>query len=101
MSHQTSNQSWHSLEIDQVFAQLKTTQNGLNKAQLASLPQQFGLNRLTPIKQRTTLQRFLAQFHNVLIYLLLTAAVTTALLQQWRDCRRSTAKRTHSRDSKE
>jgi len=86
MSHQTSNSPWHSLEIEQVFAQLKTTKSGLNDAQLGSLQQQFGPNRLTPIKPRNTLQRLLAQFNNVLIYLLLTAAVTTALLQQWLDC---------------
>ena len=44
-----------------------------------------GPNRLPEARARGPLMRFLAQFHNVLIYVLLGAAVVTAGLQHWVD----------------
>ena len=44
-----------------------------------------GPNRLPEAKPRSPLLRFLAQFHNLLIYVLLAAALVTALLQHWLD----------------
>ncbi len=41
---------------------------------------EFGPNRLTPPKPPSVLVRFLAQFHNLLIYILLGAGVVTLLL---------------------
>ncbi len=44
-----------------------------------------GPNRLPEAPKRSPLLRFLAHFHNVLIYVLLAAAVVTAALQHWVD----------------
>ena len=86
MNDQTPPPAWHNLELKQVFARLNTSKNGLDSSQLASRQAQFGENRLTPSKPRSVLQRLLAQFNNILIYILLAAALITALLQHWVDC---------------
>ena len=44
-----------------------------------------GPNRLPPPKKASPLVRFLCQFHNVLIYVLLAAAGVTAVLHHWVD----------------
>ena len=47
--------------------------------------EQYGPNLLTPANRRGPLLRFLLQFHNVLIYVLLASACVTALLAHWVD----------------
>ena len=44
-----------------------------------------GPNRLPEVRAHGPLMRFLAQFHNVLIYVLMGAAVVTGALQHWVD----------------
>ena len=46
---------------------------------------QFGPNSLRPAVARSAWLRFLMQFHNVLIYLLLFTASVTAALSHWVD----------------
>lgn len=45
----------------------------------------YGSNQLPERKRRSALMRFVLQFHNVLIYMLLGAGVITLLLQHWID----------------
>ena len=47
---------------------------GLSSAEAAGRLNRHELNRLTPPKPRSVLMRFLAQFNNALIYVLLVAA---------------------------
>ena len=58
---------------------------GLSHDEAARRLARHGPNRLTPPKRRGPLLRFLLQFHNVLIYVLLAASVVTALLAHWVD----------------
>lgn len=44
-----------------------------------------GPNRLLAAPRRSALVRFLSQFHNVLIYVLIASAAVTAFLQHWID----------------
>ncbi|MDH5775994.1 MAG: cation-transporting P-type ATPase [Nitrospirota bacterium] len=44
-----------------------------------------GPNRLRPQKKQAAWQRFLTQFHNILIYILLGTGVVTAILGHWVD----------------
>ncbi|MGB6905835.1 MAG: HAD-IC family P-type ATPase, partial [Methyloceanibacter sp.] len=46
---------------------------------------QYGLNRLPSAKASSVFLRFLRQFHNVLIYVLLAASLVTASLGHWVD----------------
>ena len=78
-------QSWHQLAADDALAAQKTTPDGLTTEEAARRLAEHGPNRLTPSAKRGPLLRFLLQFHNVLIYVLLAAAGVTALLAHWVD----------------
>ena len=73
---------WHALEVDEVFGKLASLPQGLSAEEAARRLKRFGLNRLTPSKKRGPFIRFIEQFHNMLIYVLLVAAFVTALLGQ-------------------
>jgi Ca2+-transporting ATPase len=78
-------QAWHALEADQVFESLGSGKDGLESAEALQRLEQYGPNKLSEKKKQGPLVRFLLQFHNVLIYVLLAAAVVTALMQHWVD----------------
>lgn len=77
--------AWHNLTNTQVLEMLGVDAQGLSEEQVAQRREQYGLNRLRPPRRKNLLQRFLLQFHNILIYVLLGAAVVTALLAHWID----------------
>ena len=76
---------WHTYAIESVFQKLSTAEIGLTEQSARQLLQEHGPNRLRPAKKKGPLARFLVQFHNVLIYVLLAAGVVTALLGHWID----------------
>ena len=78
-------QHWFQLTIDETLRDNRTKTSGLTTAEAASRLAEHGPNRLTPPRKRGPLVRFLLQFHNVLIYVLLAAAGVTALLGHWVD----------------
>ena len=59
--------------------------DGLSAAEAARRLTESGPNRLPTAQTRNVLQRLLAQFNNVLIYVLIGAALITALLAHWID----------------
>ncbi len=67
------------------MAALKTGANGLAEREAQARLERFGPNRLPPPRRQGPLLRFLAQFRNVLIYVLLGAAAVSAALGQWVD----------------
>ncbi|MCR9089990.1 cation-transporting P-type ATPase [Algiphilus sp.] len=70
----------------EVLQQLNAAPSGLSSAEAEARLAHFGGNHLPATKTDSLLKRFLRQFHNLLIYLLLLAAVGTALLGHWLDC---------------
>jgi len=70
----------HALSVEQVFNGFETEVKGLSESEVKARLESFGLNRLPPPKQRSSLQRFLLQFHNVLIYVLMFAGIVTLAL---------------------
>jgi magnesium-transporting ATPase (P-type) len=58
---------------------------GLSAEEAARRLERFGRNELPAPKRRGPLLRFLLQFHNVLIYVLVAAGIVTALLGHWID----------------
>src|SRR5690606_33121443 len=73
--------AWHSLEALAVLELLQADgSHGLTAAEAARRLRRFGPNRLPQPPRRPAWKRFLAQLHNVLIYVMLTAAVIMALL---------------------
>jgi magnesium-transporting ATPase (P-type) len=76
---------WHALQADVVLTDLESGRQGLGSAEASARLARHGANVLPPAKRRGPLLRFLLQFHNVLIYVLLAAALVTALLGHWVD----------------
>ncbi len=81
----TNNLHWHSTNPEQVCEALSCSYQGLSEEEVEKRLVQYGPNALTPPKRRSALMRFLEQFNNVLIYVLLGSVVVTALLQHWLD----------------
>jgi magnesium-transporting ATPase (P-type) len=86
-SQEPKNQAilWHSMTLADVFSAIGATDKGLTKDQVHQRQQQFGPNALVQAQGRSALMRFLSQFHDVLIYVLIAAGLMTALLEHWID----------------
>ena len=72
--------AWYSLAPDDTLARLDVTRSGLAADAVEARRAQHGANRLPPPPRTPAWKRFLLQFHNVLIYVLLAAGIITALL---------------------
>jgi len=60
-------------------------ENGLLGDEVKKRTEKYGYNKIPQGKQRSWFVRLLMQFHNVLIYVLMVAAVITALMDHWVD----------------
>lgn len=86
MSAEIEATAWHEIEAEEVAVRLGTDLGrGLSSAEAGHRLEKFGPNRLPEVAKQGPLVRFLLQFHNVLIYILLAAAVVTAFLAHWVD----------------
>ena len=77
--------AWHALPAEQTLDNFQTSSQGLDPQEASKRLGQYGPNRLDPPRRRGPLIRFLSQFNNVLIYVLLLAALVTAALAHWED----------------
>lgn len=78
--------NWHAQTAQDVISAWKTSQDsGLTDQQIASLHAQYGDNELTQHEHDGPIKRFLLQFHQPLVYILLSATLVTLLLQEWVD----------------
>jgi Ca2+-transporting ATPase len=77
---------WHAVEIEKILNDLGADKDkGLSANQVAQNKELFGYNELTQKKQTSKIILFLKQFHQPLVYILLSAALVTAFLQEWVD----------------
>ncbi len=77
---------WHAMPAEAVEKQLRVDpERGLDAAEAAGRLTTYGPNRLPEGKKKGPLARFLAQFNNVLIYVLLTAGFVKLMLSLWLD----------------
>lgn len=80
------NQKWHALEPDQVREHLETdVDNGLSKEEVSSRQERYGKNVLPEKEKTPEIIKFLRQFNDVLVYVLLGAAVVTGFLGEYID----------------
>jgi magnesium-transporting ATPase (P-type) len=70
--------AWHSLAPEEVLAALGGRARGLTSTEAAQRLLRYGRNALPAAPRPGPLARFLRQFHSVLIYVLLAAAIITA-----------------------
>lgn len=78
-------QDWHTIDVETVLNKLESSQQGLELQQVEQRQKDFGANCLPQAARPGWLIRFIRQFHNTLIYVLLISAAITALLQHWVD----------------
>ena len=73
--------TFHSQSIDETLKELSAQpQTGLSASKAAALLAQYGENRLKEKKKKTNLQRFLEQFKDVMILILLAAALISFVI---------------------
>ncbi|MEC9347747.1 MAG: HAD-IC family P-type ATPase [Pseudomonadota bacterium] len=77
--------AWHAIPVAGVRDATGSGQVGLTRQAAAERLATDGPNALPEPRGRGPLRRFLAQFDNMLIHVLLAAAAITALLQEWPD----------------
>lgn len=77
---------WYHLPLDEVIELLETNpESGLDRFETENRRKQFGSNLITSKKGKGPLIRFLFQFHQPLIYILLASGFITFLLREWVD----------------
>ncbi|OUD14208.1 cation-translocating P-type ATPase [Thioflexithrix psekupsensis] len=77
---------WHSIDTDSTISALNTNlKKGLSESEYQARIAHYGLNQLTPKKERSAFIEFLLQFHNPLVYILLVASIVTFLLKEYAD----------------
>ncbi len=76
---------WHGLDVEQALARVESSEDGLTQAEVERRRERYGSNRLPAGKKRGPAARLAAQFNNLLIQVLIAAAVITALLGHWID----------------
>jgi calcium-translocating P-type ATPase len=75
----------HSLDRTDCLARLKAHESGLSATDAARRLREHGANRMPEARARGPVKRFILHFHNVLIYVLMGAALVTGVLQHWVD----------------
>ena len=72
--------AWYAEPAADVLAALETEPAGLSASDAAQRKERYGPNRLPEGAKQSAFRRFLLQFHNLLIYVLLGAAVLAAAI---------------------
>ncbi len=81
----TANNTWHALELKDVFKKFNTTEIGLTAAEILDRQKKFGLNQLPGHKTPSVFIIFLHQFLSPLIYILIFAGAVSIFLKHWED----------------
>lgn len=80
------NYEWHTLAEQQILQMLAShPEAGLTHKEATTRHQEMGANQLTTKDGKSPWLKFLEQFNQPLLYILLTAGVVTLLLQDWID----------------
>lgn len=83
--NQYSQISWHSLSVDEVFQKLQCSEKGLSESEAEIRLKKYGFNQISSTSGTHPFKRFLLQFNNMLIYILLISATISAILAHWVD----------------
>src|SRR5262245_60463637 len=78
--------AWYAMPIDEVMKKLTTnTEKGLGATEASSRLEKYGPNRLPEGKKRGPFMRFVSQFNNILVFVLLAAGFIKLMLNLWVD----------------
>jgi magnesium-transporting ATPase (P-type) len=82
--------AWHAVAADEVLRRLNTDpKKGLDAREVSQRLSKYGPNRLPEGKKQGPFMRFLLQFNNILVYVLLGAGFVKLMVGLWLDSRRS------------
>src|ERR1035437_533171 len=77
---------WHQLPVEEVLQLLRVTSaTGLSAEEVKNRQKEFGPNRVTARRGTPAWLKFLQQFNQPLVYILLLAVGVTAFLGEWLD----------------
>ena len=76
---------WHTKNSDEVLKILKSSKSGLSNAEAERRLQQYGCNDVPLFESQSSFNRFIRQFNNILIYVLLISALFTVFFNYWTD----------------
>ncbi len=80
-----SERPWYQRSVTELFSDLKSSPAGLSTAEAQERLLKQGPNALPQKADHSALLKFIAHFKDVLIYILLAAAVITAMMGHWVD----------------
>jgi len=80
-----NSKKWESMTYEEVLKYLESSESGLTKEEALKRLEVFGENKLPEGKKESKIVKFLKQFNNALIYILIGAALLTAVLGHWLD----------------
>ncbi len=82
----SDNTPWHAIAADEVLRRLHSNpRSGLDTDEVSRRLESYGRNELPEGRKRGPLMRFLMQFHNILIYVLLAAGFVKLMVGLWLD----------------
>ncbi|MFH1283316.1 MAG: HAD-IC family P-type ATPase [bacterium] len=77
---------WHELPQNELLKLLETNiERGLSEFEVKHRQERVGPNKLTIKKKAGPIKKFLQQFNNPLVYILLSASAVTAVFAEWVD----------------
>jgi magnesium-transporting ATPase (P-type) len=76
---------WHAMSADDALQKMESSAQGLGEDQASVRLREFGVNRLPQGRRQSPLIRLLLQFHNLLIYVLIGAALLALVLDHVTD----------------
>ncbi|MEW6501467.1 MAG: cation-transporting P-type ATPase [Thermodesulfobacteriota bacterium] len=77
---------WHHLPASEVVELLESDQErGLDRFSVEHRQKEYGPNRITTKRETPAIIRFLLQFHQPLVYILIASGIITAFLGEWVD----------------
>ncbi|UNG20392.1 cation-transporting P-type ATPase [Stutzerimonas zhaodongensis] len=82
---QIQSRRWHACEADETLRELESSATGLTRQSVEERLSRYGANRLDEAKPASVLQRLMRHLNNVLLYVLIAAAVVTGLMGHWVD----------------
>src|SRR5262245_44021692 len=78
--------AWYAMPVDEAMKKLATnTEKGLGVTEASSRLEKYGPNRLPEGKKRGPFMRFVSQFNNILVFVLLAAGFIKLMLNLWVD----------------
>lgn len=78
--------AWHSSTVSEVLQSLGTSEQvGLSASQVSERLQEYGPNEMSARSGKPAWKKFLMQFHQVLVYILIVASIKSAWLGEWVD----------------